>query len=134
MNSYKFGKSQEGKILPHIRDFFQREIKAYSQEFSKYDFYDDRYNYELKSRTVNKRAYPTTMITFNKLETDKPLILLFNFKDKLCYIEYNVEQFSKYEKQMFSRAGLSYDEKEHIFIPIGELKDIPIKPPAPTNE
>jgi transposase-like protein len=123
-NSYKFGKAQESKVLPVIKDFFKRDIQAYPEEFSKYDFFDDTYNYELKSRTNNKKTYPTTMLTYNKITKDKPLILLFNFKDQICYIEYDETKFQKYEKQMFSRAGLSHDEKEHIFIPIKDLIDI----------
>jgi hypothetical protein len=123
-NSYKFGKAEELKVLPVIQDFFKREIQIYPENFSKYDFFDEKYEYELKSRKVNKTAYPTTMLTFNKLETNKPLILLFNFRDKLCYIEYEQEKFQKYFKQMFSRAGIKADEKEHIYIPIGDLKDI----------
>lgn len=132
--SYQYGKAQESKVLPLIREFFQRNIQSYPETFSKHDFFDDIYNYELKSRTNTKARYPTTMLTYNKLVGKKPLILLFNFKDKLCYIEYDEAKFQRYEKQMFSRAGFIQDEKEHVFIPIEDLKDVAIHLQVPKSE
>jgi hypothetical protein len=66
------------------------------------------------------------MITRNKTTkpTSKQIVLLFNFTDGLYYIEYNQEQFSKYETKMFSRAKQEWDEKEHVYIPIADLKKV----------
>lgn len=120
-NSYKYGKKQETHVLPIIKEFFKREITAYSNKFDKYDFFDSSFQYELKSRTNTLNKYPDTMITCNKLNPDIPVILLFNYTDCLAYIEYNPEQFSKYKRQMFSRARIEEDEKDHVFIPISDL-------------
>ena len=122
--SYKFGKKEELKVLPLIREHFKREINPYPNQYDKYDFFDNEYQYELKSRTNTKTKYSDTMITFNKMSDDKPLILLFNYTDRLCFIQYDKEKFSKYKKCLFSRAGLEEDEKEHIYIPIEDLTDI----------
>ncbi len=125
-DSYKFGKEQEKKVLPILKEYFKREIIISRGQYSKYDFSDDLYNYEMKSRTNRRVTYPTTMITFNKFpsDTDKPLILIFNFTDCLCFIEYKREQFEAYETNMFSSLGLEFDEKPHAFIPIGDLTEI----------
>jgi hypothetical protein len=61
------------------------------------------------------------MITYNKCVDDSKLILLFNFLDCLAFIEYEKEKFDLYDKQMFSRAKITEDEKEHVFIPITDL-------------
>ena len=122
--SYNFGKNQEVKILPLIKDYFKREIKQYPNQYDKYDFHDNKFEYELKSRTNTKSKYPDTMITFNKISDDKPLILLFNYIDKLCFIQYDRVKFSKYKKCLFSRATIEEDEKEHIYIPIEDFTDI----------
>jgi hypothetical protein len=123
-HSYKFGKKEELKVLPIICEYFKREITQYPNQYDKYDFFDSEYQYELKSRTNTKMKYPDTMITFNKMTDETPLILLFNYTDRLCFIQYDKEKFSKYKKCLFSRAGLEEDEKEHIYIPIEDLTDI----------
>lgn len=124
--SYKYGKAKELDILPLLRAFFKRDIQQYPNQYDDFDFYDDLTEYEVKSRTNTYSKYPTTMITRNKTQknTLKKVILLFNFTDALYYIEYNAEQFSKYQTKMFSRAREKWDEKEHIFIPIEDLKKV----------
>lgn len=118
---YKFGTAQEDLVLPKLKDFFKKEIKKSEDRFAKCDFYDEEYNYEMKSRTNTYNKYPTTMITEDKVFGEKNLIFLFNFTDGLYYIEYDKEKFSKYERKMFSRANLSWNEKSHVYIPIQDL-------------
>ena len=124
--SYQYGKAKEVEILPTIKAFFKRDIQQYSKQYDDFDFYDEECEYELKSRTNNYSKYPTTMITLNKVTktTNKKIILLFNFTDGLYYIEYSPEQFSKYEVKKFSRAMKSWDEKEHVYIDIRDLKKV----------
>jgi hypothetical protein len=123
-NSYKFGKIEEALILPIISKHFGREIKAFEERYAKHDFYCEKYNYEVKSRTNTLGKYSTTMITEDKVAGDKKLMFIFNFVDCLAVIEYDEERFAKYERQMFSRAQIETDEKVHIFIPIKDLEII----------
>jgi hypothetical protein len=123
--SYQFGKKQEAIVLPLIREFFADDaIRPTEGQYCKYDFTSNDYNFELKSRTISVERYPTTMITCNKLisSEDKRLLLLFSFTDGLYFVEYDDDIFSSFEKKQFSRAGLDWDEKEHIYIPIDYLK------------
>jgi len=120
-DSYQYGKKKEQMVLPIIREHFLREIQIYPEKYSKFDFFDNIYQYELKSRTNTLNKYPTTMITYNKCVDDSKLILLFNFLDCLAFIEYEKKKFDLYDKQMFSRANIVSDEKEHVFIPITDL-------------
>ena len=124
--SYKYGKAKEEIILPVLKEYFSREIINTTEKYAKYDYYDDSYKYELKSRTNKKNTYPDTMITFNKCTDEFPLILLFNYTDCLCYIEYNKDKFKNYKKKLFSRANIITDEKEHVYIPIEDLTVIKI--------
>jgi len=122
--SYAYGKAQESRIHPVIKDFFKKDIQQSVGQYDKYDFFDGDTNYEVKSRTNNYSKYPTTMITFNKCcncDKDKELILLFNFTDGLYYIKFDETTFRSYQKNLFSRANLVEDEKEHIYIPITDL-------------
>lgn len=121
-DSYKYGKEKEIEILPKLSAYFEREIIANQERYSKFDFTDDKFNYELKSRTNRLSAYPTTMITKNKIEdNDKPTLLIFNYTDCLAFIEYNEEQFKNYHVEEFSRARQDWDKKPHIYIPVNHL-------------
>ena len=122
-SSYKYGKVQEDKVFPVLKEYFNApNIKQSEGQYAKYDFIDEFVNYELKSRTNKYAAYPTTMITCNKVQdATKRLVLLFNFTDKLCFIEYDAEKFSEYTQALFSRANCCWDEKYHIYIPIEHL-------------
>jgi hypothetical protein len=124
-HSYRFGKAQELRVTPVINNFFNRTITPTTERYDRFDYKCDQFNYEMKSRTCKKDAYPDTMITCNKLEqSDKPIILLFNFTDKLCYIEHDPILFKGFRTILFSRAMEDSDKKEHIFIPLKHLKDI----------
>ena len=123
-NDYKFGTEQEDLVLPKLREFFKRDIKKSEDKYAKSDYYDNDFYYEMKSRTNAYKKYPTTMITEDKIREDKKLILLFNFTDGLYYIEYNKEKFANYERKMFSRAGVSWNEKSHLYLPINDLLPI----------
>ena len=82
----------------------------------------------MKTRKNKKTAYLTTMITSNKsvMVDGKKLIFIFNFTDELCYIPFDLDEFSNFEKKMFSRANLEHDEKEHYYIPIAKLTTIKV--------
>mgnify|MGYP003669631707 CR=1 FL=1 len=126
-NSYKYGERKEEALLPVLREYFGKEImRSKGGRYAKYDYADEKFNYELKSRTNKMERYPTTMITRNKVEgnADKDLILLFNFTDCLAYIQYEAEQFKNYSTENFSRLGATFDEKPHLYIPIEHLKII----------
>ena len=95
-NSYEYGKVQEDKVYPVIKEYFDADTITQSKgQYAKYDYIGVGVNYELKSRTNKYDAYPTTMLTCNKFPTTKDtrLICLFNFTDKLAFIEYEVPQY-----------------------------------------
>jgi len=122
--SYAFGKAQEARVLPIITEYFKDEIVPTVGQYAKYDFVSPTSNYELKSRTCKHNNYNDTMITFDKMcgcDATKRLFLLFNFTDGLYFVEYNELKFSQYRMEMFSRARLDFDEKQHTFIPVEDL-------------
>ena len=123
---YSFGLGKENEILPIITTFFDRDIKKSKNNFDKYDFEDDKYKYELKSRNNEYNKYPTTIICNDKVITDK-LIFLFNFTDGLYYIKYSKSKFDNFEKKLFvrnKRQDYNDLEKMYIYIPIEKLKKI----------
>lgn len=120
-DSYLFGTKKERIILPILREHFQSDIQLTIPN-SKYDYQDNSYNYELKSRTCKSTTYTTTMISSNKCNsTEKPIRLVFNFVDALYYIEYNANLFGTYQRELFSRADIVSDERPHYYIPVEHL-------------
>jgi hypothetical protein len=122
-NDYIYGEKQEQKVFKIIEDSFELDSPLQKgTRYSKYDYYNNEINFELKSRKNQYNTYPTTMITMNKTSTDKELILVFNFTDGVYCIQYDSGIFSEFEVKPFSRAGIKTDEKPHYFIPVNKLE------------
>ena len=102
----EFGLNKEKEILNLINKYFKRDIHKTIDKFCKYDFYDNRYNYELKSRRCSSNTYDTTLIPFDKLQ--KRIIFLFLFTDGLYYIKYKKEKFNEFEIKEFVRNKRNY--------------------------
>lgn len=125
---YKYGIQQEEKILPLLREKFGEGLAPKPDRYSRYDYYTDSAIFELKSRTNKKDQYPTTLITCNKVVEglNKDIYFLFNFIDELCYIKYDPELFSKFDRKPFSRNFRKEDEKDYFYIPIQHLETIKV--------
>ena len=74
------------------------------------------------------RAYPTTIIPSKKIEgaVDGGVVFVFQFKDCLCYIIYNEEIFTSFERKeiTYYRDGVEPKPVTHIEIPIDNLIEI----------
>jgi hypothetical protein len=87
---YSYGLSQEENMYTKLKSKYGEDLVKMPR-YCKYDFINNNYYIELKSRRCLKNTYPTTMIHVNKLQNlkHKKLILCFRFIDKDCYYEYN---------------------------------------------
>jgi hypothetical protein len=122
---YQNGKQKEEEVLPKIKNYFEREIQKSTERYELFDFYDEKYKYELKSRNVKYDTYPTTLIPKDKIR--KRIIFLFNFTDGLYYIKYKKTKFSSFECKQFvrnTRSDYNDKQKEYVYIPIECLKKI----------
>ena len=121
--SYKEGLKHEISVLPIIQTHFGRDITPITGTFAQHDYECSQYTYELKSRTNNKDKFPDTVIGLDKFcSLSKPFIVLFSFKDCLCYVEYDESKFATYKTSFFGRNDRSYKEaKKHVHIPVSDL-------------
>lgn len=142
MKSYKsdksFGLSKELEVIDMLKMNFceiydEEDIQdtktLYQDEFYPYDFEGstNKTCFELKSRRVKKRQYPTTIIPVSKVRnTDKKQIFVFNFTDNCSYIEYNKELFDTFQIQHITteRFGIVDKPKPHFCIPVNLLIDL----------
>ena len=119
-NDLKWGLSKEAFIIEKLKKHFKDDnIIKTDNPYCIHDAIGEK-KYEIKSRRVNKNAYPTTIISVNKIAD----IFVFNFLDQTCYIEFN-DKFDKYEKKniYYERQGSNSDRGLHYHIPISDLID-----------
>jgi hypothetical protein len=114
---HKYGVAQEKKVLPILKEHFSSDIKPYGEWNSKHDFYDDDFNYELKSRTVKSTSFRDTLLPIDKIAGDKNLMFIFNYTDCLGFIVYDKEKFDNYEKKC-----IGGETKVHYMIPVRDLE------------
>jgi hypothetical protein len=122
---YKIGVKNEDLLYEPLKEFFKTDLKRPKSNFSKYDFYDKEYTYELKTRDCKLHSYTTTLITEDKIiPTNKKQIFIFNFDDAIAFIEYDEEAFKKYKVDLYRRNKREdYVDKfkKHIYIDVKDL-------------
>lgn len=126
-NDYHLGTESEKAIQPLLEEAFG-ELRR-TDKFCCFDFENDEYVVELKTRRVSRCAYPTTMIGVDKvckaLKTGRRVILAFSFTDGSFYIEATPETLRNYSVQRGGRCDRGRPEmNSYYFIPVEKLKKI----------
>ena len=113
-----FGLTSEEVLLFRIRELFGNDI---------FDYENENYQIELKTRRIVSKAYKDIMIGLNKLEIaeatkDKKSIFLWKMNDGLFMWEFNSKQ---YEVRMGGRKDRGRDERKFCgFVPTEFLKKV----------
>ena len=108
--------------------------------YKTYDWVNNDYKIELKSRNNYLNTYNTTIIGYNKVKdwqkdkTNRKYIFLFAYLDGLYEWQLNEKNYEKIggdisiKRNSFSQKPTSYstfnENKEHLYIPIKDLKKI----------
>ena len=81
----KFGLTAEKNIQKNLENVYGSLIQL--DKYNPFDFENDEYLIELKSRRIKHNKYPTTMINLSKLlrtnDSTKQRIIVFNYTDGL---------------------------------------------------
>ena len=126
ISDYKFGMLGEEKVYDKIKNYFGNDIIK-TNKYCKYDFYNDEFLFEVKSRKIKYKDFTTTIIPEDKIIPEckpKKQIFIFNFLDGVYYIEYKEETFKNFTLQEYKRNDrCDYNDikKLYYFIPITEL-------------
>ena len=106
-SDYEWGVEQEGKVFPYLQQHFGGVIARATNRKSKFDCSDTNTIYEIKSRKCNSTEYSTTVITLDKaVDIGKKVIFIFNFYDKIAFIEYTADKFKDYKiKYIFNKPN-----------------------------
>jgi hypothetical protein len=87
------------------------ELHQSKFKFSHYDFYDNKFLYELKSRNIKSSDFYTGIINVCKL-VDNNIIFVFKYTDGYFYLEYDKELFKTFGRNR------QVNSQEVIEIPI----------------
>ena len=72
-------------------------IKEILEKYNPFDYENDKYLIELKSRRINHDKYDTAMINYSKLlrtsKSEKERIIVFNYEDGLFYWKVNSDEY-----------------------------------------
>ena len=133
-------KHYNNDILERFKGVKKTGSKSNFFHWKVYDWVNDNYYVELKSRNNDFNTYPTTMIGFNKVEewgkdtSNKRYFFLFAFLDGFYEWELTQENYDdiggydavkKYNYINNTKSYTPYnDDKEHLYIPINKLKKI----------
>jgi hypothetical protein len=122
-NDYEYGEDNENLLLNKIKMKFGDNIIK-SSKYKYYDFKNEIYRIELKSRKyhsydLNDVFLNTNKINkFNKKNIDNNLIFVFvaHLIDKDYYIIYDKEFFKKYKITTFKNKLKSYSDKLYMIL------------------
>ena len=127
-NDIQFGLASEAVVLKRLEKHFGEVILKTRSPYAKFDGISETKNYEIKTRRNKMRAYPTTIISSNKIEkaVDGGVVFAFQFVDCLCYIVYNEKDFHNFKRReiTYYRDGIKPKPVNHIEIPIEQLIEI----------
>jgi hypothetical protein len=122
-SDYQYGIKKENTSLNKLSKVFGELKKSY--QYALFDFCNDEYEVELKSRRCKSNTYPTTMVGYNKLlyakkHPNKKYVFAFNFEDGLYYHPIDLE----YDYNIQEGGGYGRAVKPYVYIPIEELTKI----------
>jgi hypothetical protein len=120
---YQFGIKSEKAIKPTLENYFKEEL-THTKLFTPWDFTGKNNVYEVKTRRIYYKQFPTTIIPQDKARPNA--IFVFNFIDGVYYIPYDEEQFKEFDCKEFRRyrEGVNDIEKPYYYIPIDRLTKI----------
>lgn len=128
MNKFKqdfnLGIKSENKVLKFLNESYEDKFISTTQNCP-FDFTNNQYNIELKTRNNTYNKYPSTMVGYNKIKiaeednTDKKYKFLFLFKDGLYCWDFEKDKYTI--KTGGRRDRGLYEYKQYAYIPIEEL-------------
>ena len=118
----QYGLKRETDYKPALERIVGKPLQKQANPYSTFDFIseDGQTQVELKSRTFYRLRYGTTMIGSDKIAEATETTYFFGaFTDCLCWIRYDAEVFSTFERRVMGRQDRGCNEfKEYILIPV----------------
>tara|TARA_R110000772_G_scaffold51915_1_gene119167 strand:- start:11242 stop:11742 length:501 start_codon:yes stop_codon:yes gene_type:complete len=113
-----FGLGEENIIKPILEEYFG-ELKKLDK-YNPFDFENDHFLIEVKSRRMNHNKYNTIMFNYSKIEklegynTEKNAMFIFNCEDGIYYWEYDSTEFSVGRGGRCDRGCNEYSQMAYV--------------------
>lgn len=108
----EFGHKEEIRIKDILEKYFGELIVL--DKYNPFDYENDKYLIELKSRRIKHDKYDTAMINYSKIlrtsNTKKERIIIFNYEDGLYYWKVNSDEYE------LGRGGRNDRGIEEIYV------------------
>ena len=92
----KFGFNQEEVLKPKLEEKYGELITL--EKYSTFDYENDEYLIELKSRRINHDKHPTAMVNYSKIlktkDSPKTRVIVFNYRDGLYEWVVNKDEYT----------------------------------------
>mgnify|MGYP003130203402 CR=1 FL=1 len=132
-SEYKFGVESEAIIKPILEEKVG-DLET-TERYDSFDFVNNNFTIELKTRKNTKTKYLDTIIgkcKFNKADEilennpEMRILFVFSFTDGIFYWEYNKEQANNFQERWIRRRDLGPQHKGQMYmlIPVNILESI----------
>ena len=129
-----WGISCESLLFESLKDCFSPHLVKSADKYALFDYSDDDFFIEVKSRRNKKDRYPDTMVGYNKIKffldnPGKKSYCVFNFTDGAFYVEINEETVKQFRITEAGRRDRGFNEiKKYAFVPVKLLQPL-VAPP-----
>ena len=115
--SQVFGSNGEKHALNLIKTVFGGNVMQTQYIYTKFDFYNESYLFEVKTRNICSSKFKTALINTGKI-IDRNIIFMFQYLDKILYI--------RYDKEIFDTFEIEYTKKLNTVLTTDDVYHIPI--------
>tara|TARA_R110000744_G_scaffold164103_3_gene281204 strand:+ start:1103 stop:1534 length:432 start_codon:yes stop_codon:yes gene_type:complete len=117
----EFGFSEEDRVKVILEKYYGTLRTL--EKFNSFDFENDEYLIELKSRRIRHDKYPTAMVNYSKIlksaDSEKIRVVVFNYEDGLYYwnidnTEYTVGKGGRCDRGCDEYYTMAFIKKEFL--------------------
>tara|TARA_R110000782_G_scaffold90546_1_gene173638 strand:- start:102 stop:521 length:420 start_codon:yes stop_codon:yes gene_type:complete len=123
-NDMEFGFSEEERVKVILEEYFG--VLRTLDKYNPFDYENDDFLVELKSRRIKHDKYPTAMVNYSKLlksnDSKKKRVIVFNYTDGIFVWYVNKDEYTIGKGGRCDRGCSEYYTM--AFIPKEVLKDI----------
>ena len=122
----KFGQLQEDEIKDYLGEIFPNLIHHKKNKFAIFDFENEDYLIEYKTRNLDHDRYDKFFMSEQKrkhaLKADKKVLWIFKYNDGLFYINFD-EHKEQFKNMPLKRVETKFGTRHNLEIDINLLKD-----------
>jgi len=122
-NNQIVGSNGEKNAFNLIKTVFGGNVMQTKYIYTKFDFYNESYLFEVKTRNICSSKFKTALINTSKI-IDRNIIFMFQYLDRILFIRYDKEIFDTFEIEYTKKLNTVLTTDDVFHIPIYCLTEI----------